>query len=90
MKGRGKWILILAVLLFAGFVVWGSVARVEAQCEVCVEFNGQTKCTKASGETAEAAQRAAQISACGPISSGMSESIACQNTPPKMVQCTGK
>jgi hypothetical protein len=82
--------LVVAALLFIGFVVWGSVGRVEAQCEVCVEFNGQTKCTKASGETAEAAQHAAQISACGPISNGMSESIACQNTPPKMVQCSAR
>ena len=88
MKPALKWSLLLAVLLFMGYVVYGSMARVEAQCEICLEFNGETVCRRGAGATSEEARMAAQESACGGIASGMSESIRCRNTPPQRVQCS--
>lgn len=88
MNPRIKWLIILGLLLFAGYVVYGSMARVQAQCEVCLEFNGELVCRKGAGATPEEAQQAAQQSACGGNARGMSESIKCQNTPPTRLQCS--
>jgi hypothetical protein len=83
-----KWIVILGVLVFVGIVVYGSVAPVESQCEVCLEFDGQRVCRMGAGSTEEEARRAAQESACGGNASGMSELIACRAAQPVSVTCS--
>ncbi len=83
-----RWLLILGVLAFFGYVVYGSMARVQAQCSLCVEFNGRNVCRSGAGADEAEARRAAQESACGGNARGMSESIACANTPPTQVQCS--
>jgi len=40
--------------------VYGSMARVEKTCEVCVEFNGARRCARAAGATDQEATSAAQ------------------------------
>jgi hypothetical protein len=47
-----------------------------------MEFNGRQDCRTAAAATKEQAQRAATDNACALISNGMTESIACSNTPP--------
>ncbi len=47
-----------------------------------MEFNGQTSCRTAAGETVDRARRAAIDNACATIASGVGDSIACQNKPP--------
>lgn len=84
-----KWAVIVGALLFIGYVVYGTIAPVQAQCEVCLEFQGQLVCRTGAGQTLEAAQVAAQESACGGNVSGMSESIACRNAEPVRMECTG-
>ena len=83
-----KWVVIAGVLLFIGFVVYGSIAPVQSQCEVCLEFDGQLVCRMGAGPTDEEAARAAQESACGGNVSGMSEMIACRAAMPASVECT--
>ncbi|MEX2572406.1 MAG: hypothetical protein WD737_13995 [Gemmatimonadota bacterium] len=84
-----KWIVILGIILFAGVVVYSTIARAQVECEVCLEFDGNLVCRRGAGGTVEEAQRAAQESVCGGNASGMSETIACRNAPPAEVQCTG-
>jgi hypothetical protein len=84
-----KWIILAGLLLFFGYVVYTSIAPVQAECEVCLEFNGQLVCRKGAGATQEAAAKAAQESTCGGNVSGMSESIACLNREPVRQECTG-
>ena len=57
------------------------------ECEVCVTFRGAQNCRKALGPTEADAKRTAQDNACGLISQGMTQSIACANTPPDSVVC---
>ena len=83
-----KWVVIAGVLLFIGFVVYGSIAPVQSQCEVCLEFDGQLVCRMGAGPTEEEAAKAAQESACGGNVSGMSDLIACRAAPPVSVDCT--
>ena len=84
-----KWIVIAAFALFIGVVVYRTVAPVQAQCEVCLEFDGELVCRRGAGATEEAARIAAQESTCGGNVFGMSESIACRNAVPARVECTG-
>ena len=82
--------LILAVLLLAGMgaLFWQKTMSAQlATCDVCVVFNGQKQCSRASGASGKEAARTAHSTACGPISNGMNEKIACDSRPPETMRC---
>ena len=84
---RGTLIGLVVVALFAAFLLWSTLSAQRTECEACVEFAGQRNCAKASGTSDVEALRTAVSTACGPVASGMNESIACQNRPPVSQQC---
>lgn len=86
-KSRGRWILILVAVLFAGYVVYGTVTRAQVSCEVCLEFDGELVCRRGAGPTEVEATRAAQESTCGGNAVGMTESTECRNRVPVRKQC---
>ena len=88
MKSGVRWLVILGVVLFMGYVVFGTVTRAEVSCEACLRFEGELVCRRGAGATEAEARMAAQESACGGNASGMSEVIACRNQTPERVQCT--
>jgi len=67
-----------------------TTARATEECNVCVEFQGRSNCATAAGRTAAEATETAHSTACGPLASGMDQSIACQNRAPTTVQCRGR
>lgn len=87
MSPIAKWTIIAAVLLFASYVVYGTVTRTQVSCEVCLQFEGETICRRGAGATEAEARSAAQESACGGQARGMSEIIACRNQEPVRTQC---
>ncbi len=87
MKRSVTWIVVVGVVLLIATLIYGSTRLVQAECEVCVEFRGQSQCRRGSGADQAEARRAAQRSACAVMASGMNASIACQNVRPKSVQC---
>ena len=76
-------ILIVAVIL--GVLIYSSFNLAKFRVEVCMTFNGQTNCRTAAGSTQEFARRSATTNACAAIASGVTDSIACENTPPTKV-----
>jgi hypothetical protein len=80
-------LLLVAIALLLGGLIYGSMSAVQAECELCVEFNGLRECRTGSGTTSDEARRAAQRAACAVMAGGMSETIACQNRRPTMLQC---
>ena len=76
---------VLAAL--AGFLLWSTLSSQRHECTVTVTFKGSTNKATASAETEQDARRQAQNTACGTIAAGMSESIACDNTPPDSTEC---
>lgn len=76
---------ILIVVAILGVLVYSSMNLAKYRVEVCMDFHGQTNCRTASGSTREFAQRTATTNACAAIASGVSDSIACENTPPTKV-----
>lgn len=74
-----------ALLLVVLIVTTVSGQRVE--CQAVVEFRGRVDSAVASAETRAAAERQARETACGTISSGMNDRIACAATPPASLAC---
>jgi len=85
-KGRVLAAVVSVVALVA-ILVYGSMGTVQAECELCVEYNGLTECRRGSGADQEEAQQAAQKAACAVMSAGMAESVNCQRVPPTNVRC---
>jgi hypothetical protein len=81
------WLLLAALAVFGAAIIFGSLSTVQAECELCVTFRGQTQCRRGSGSDDEEARSAAQKAACAVMAFGMNESIACGNTPPTNVRC---
>ncbi len=90
MSKRAAIVLLIISFAFIGYVIYGSVARVESECEVCVEFGARLDCRTAAGATESEARQTAQMTACGLLARGMDQSIACQRTVPRSVRCTGR
>lgn len=76
---------ILAAIIALFFYM--STARATQECTVCMEFNGRSNCAAAAGKTPEEATETAHRTACGPIVTGMNETIACDNRAAVSVQC---
>ena len=89
MKSSSK--TTLAILIFAvsvlALILFSTLSLGGYSCEVCVEFHGQSKCRKARGSSREEAKKTAIDNACAFLASGVTDSIACTNTPPKTVRC---
>ncbi len=82
---KATWVSIGMFLAVMALVVYSTLGLSQYSCEACITYKGRTNCAKASGTTPEEAQRTATDTACASISSGMTESIECSNTPPDSV-----
>jgi hypothetical protein len=86
-KGRAVAFMVgLAVLITV--LVLGSLGTVKAECELCVEYHGQTVCRRGSGADRDEAIQAAKKAACALLATGMAESVNCQNAPTTNTLCT--
>ena len=77
-------ILFLVVVL--GFLVYSTIHAGGVRCAVCVTYQGRQACRTASARSRESALRTATENACALISSGVTESNQCNNTPPDSVR----
>jgi hypothetical protein len=76
---------VLFCLIVLGVLIYSSMNLSGKRVEVCVTFRGANACRTASGATEEFALRTATNNACAQISSGVTDSIACENAPPVKV-----
>lgn len=84
---RSTLITITVILAIAALFFYMTTAKASQECNVCMEFRGQRNCARAVGQTEQQAREGAQTTACGPIASGMDQTIACGRTPPASVEC---
>ena len=73
----------IAVLIV---VIYTTMGTARFRCEVCLSFQGRTACRTASAPSEEDARRTATENACAQIASGVTDSMACENTPPASVK----
>jgi hypothetical protein len=84
-----KALRLAIFVLLAGALVYlfyASSHTAEYRVEVCVDFAGRTTCRTAAGRTREAAERAAHDNACADLTSGVTGTIQCANTPARSVK----
>lgn len=87
MRAKGKGLVILALLAFVALLLWTTLSAQKVECQLCVEFAGGRNCATATAANEAEAAQSAQTTACGVLAGGMSETIACANTPPAARQC---
>ena len=83
-------LIILAVIVLFGYLIHITMSGTGVTCEVCIEFRGATECRKATGKDRQEAEMAAASTACGLISGGVTDGIACRNTTPQSVTCESR
>lgn len=89
MKRSTKITLAVIAAIIALFF-YMSTARATQECTVCVDFNDRSNCATAAGSTVAEATQTAHSTACGPVVSGMNETIACGNRAPVSVLCRSR
>ena len=52
-----------------------------------MEFHGERACRAVDGNDEKEARSAAVTNACALLASGVTDTVACQNTPPSDVHC---
>lgn len=83
-----SWVSLLALVLLAGVVVGTSLQGTAGmRCEVCLEFAGHRVCRTVDADTAEAARHGAVTNACALLARGVTETLACERTPPLRITC---
>ena len=80
------WLGMIFLAAVIGFAVYSSLHTGRVRCQVCITFQGRQACRTASAATRESALRTATENACAEISSGITDSNQCHNTPPDSVR----
>lgn len=84
---RSTVFTLIAVVVFAAFLLYSTLASQRAQCLVAVEYDGRRNEATASAATEREAEQQARTAACGPIAAGMNATIACTNRTPVKREC---
>ncbi|MGH9488317.1 MAG: hypothetical protein ACRD04_12105 [Terriglobales bacterium] len=77
--------LMVLVAVVLVYVVWSSTHTARHSVRVCVTYQGLSACRTAEGRTVQQAQRAAHDNACSQITSGVTGTLGCQDTPATQV-----
>ena len=85
---RSTLVTIGALAAFGAYLLYSTLTAQKYSCTVSVTYQGRSGTATASAASQHDATQQAQTTACGPITSGMNESIACSNTPPAKIECT--
>jgi hypothetical protein len=73
--------IVLFVALIA-FMLYSTLGMAGNKVEVCMQYDGRTSCRTASGSSKDYALRTAKSNACAEISSGVTDTIKCENSDP--------
>ncbi|HLV26651.1 MAG TPA: hypothetical protein VKZ41_10075 [Gemmatimonadales bacterium] len=87
---RSTIVTIAFLVAIGGVLLYTTLRSQQAECTVCVAFNGENRCATASANSEAEAATAAQVAACGPLTSGMNDAIACQSRPPVSRSCSAR
>ncbi len=83
-------IIVFCAIGFLAALIYNTIPYSQNRVEVCMVFEGRENCSTSLGQTKELALRSATDTACAMIASGMTQTIACSNTPPKSVKWLDK
>lgn len=83
-----SWVTAIALTLVIGLVVWSSLHVGQVRCEICIEFEGRRACRAVDGASAGEARQSAINNTCAFLASGVTQTMACERTPPSKDECS--
>lgn len=86
MNRKTVLLLIAAGIALVGYLFYSSLALRQHRVEVCIEFGGRRTCRIALAQTEAQAIRQATQNACALMAGGVTDTIACENTPPSSIR----
>ena len=84
---KGNLITLVLLAALGVFLWYSTLASQNHECYVEIDFRGRTNSATASAASEEEAVRNAVSTACGPVTAGMDETIACGNVVPVKKVC---
>ena len=85
-----SWLALAALGALAGFIIYSSTQVSGVRCRVCMAFDARTACREVDGATEHDARMAARTNACALIASGVTDTLACERSPPTSEQCAAR
>jgi len=76
---------IVFAVVFLIVVIYTTMGTARYRCEVCITYQGRSACRTASAASEAQALRTATENTCAQIASGVTDSMACESTPPASV-----
>lgn len=83
-----SWVTAIALALVIGVVVFSSLNIDHVRCEICIEFEGRRACRAVDGASAGEARQSAINNTCAFLASGVTQTMACERTPPSKDECS--
>jgi hypothetical protein len=71
---------------FLALLAYSTFSGRRYRVEVCMSFDGRSSCRTVSAKSEDAALRSAVENACADVSSGVTDTMRCQNTTPQSVK----
>lgn len=82
-------LLVLAGLAAFGAILWlGVTAQSGYRCEVCVRYEGRRACGRVAASSMDEARARALSQACSILTSGVTNTLACERAPLESQECT--
>lgn len=78
--------ILFAIGLF-GLILYQTLGMRQVECEVCMEFEGRTKCLTVRGQDETQATQTAKDNACSYVTVGRAEAFRCAAIPPATTRC---
>ncbi len=82
-----SWVTLAALVVIVALVVVSSLRTGGVRCEACVEFGGRSACREVDAEAEAEARSGAVTNACALVASGVTDTIACQRTGVRRLEC---
>jgi hypothetical protein len=78
---------IAFVVVLFGVILYQTMAIRQVECNVCVDFEGRTKCLTVRGEDETQTIQTGKDNACSFLTVGRAEAFRCSGTPPSKTEC---
>ena len=82
------WVGVGLGAIFLAALVWTTLAQSSVECEVCVDYGGDSACRSVAASDSGEAARQAQATACAILSRGVTQGLECDRTLPRSVRCS--
>ena len=82
-----SWVTLIGLGGIIALVIASSLSVGQVRCEVCIEYRGNRACRAVDGENEMQARTSAINNACALLASGVTDTMACERTPPSSLEC---